>query len=538
MKKIIGIISIICLLGMTVSASQSANKGYYVYDDSDTLDLDTLEVVEEVIVDTVWNDDYILCDTVVEDDVIIGVTTDDIVSFSQLGESSAELYAGKQFKVKNPDGSDFKYQVNDDGVSVTLISGTANGISKMVIPSSVEGLDSYFFVTDIDQFAFRNSIIGDNCPMKGVKQLVISEGIVSAGQNTFDKSPDLEVVSLPSTLEIIPYSMFYDCPNLREVQIPNYSNLKEIESFAFAGCSSLESFMIPSEVSKIGEGPWRSCVALQNLTLQDGNYNFVVEDGVLYTGWQGDLIQYPAGKRDKVYPILYGTNTICNSSFYGNPYLETVLIPASVESISHIAFFDCESLKDVSFNNVIPFIGNKAFAECPNLKEITIYGSPQYTNTPGDLYNTFSEWTSVSIENNVPPVQLSKSPNGILSSAWNYVSQMPYFYNEEIKNNEDFGFPKYLGKGKAVVSGNAGPKPDVLHVLKTIPSDFLVLENNDERNRTTRFYLDKSNKKNPRVLYFFGGIGGNDLVVVLFEGGNLMQIEKMFNDIKQGMNGK
>lgn len=531
MKKLFGIVLLFYLLGMTLSANK-LNNGYSGYDDSDTLDFDTLVVVEEVVVDTLWDEDYILCDTIKEDEVIGGGTTEDNRRFSPLGVSSAGLYAGRQFKVKNPDGSEFKYQVNDDGVSVTLMSGTANGTSKLIIPSSVEGLDSYFFVAEIDLFAFRNFLIGDNCPMNGVKQLVISDGIVSIGQNAFDKSPDLEFVSLPASLEIIPYSMFYDCPNLREVQISDDSHIKEIESLAFAGCSSLESFFIPSEVSKIGEGPWRGCTALQRLTLQDGNYNFVVEDGVLYTGWQGDLIQYPAGKRDKSYSILYGTKAICNSAFYGNPYIETVSIPASVKSISHAAFFDCASLINVYFHNEIQFIGNMAFAECPNLKQITLYDSPQYTNEPGDLYNTFSEWTSVTIENNIPTIKLPKSSKGILSSAWDYVSQMPYFYREEIKNNEDFGFPQFIGKGKAAVSGNAGPKPDVLHVLEAIPSTHLVFENNDERNRTTRFYLDKSDKKNPRVLYFFGGIGGNDLVVVLFEGGNLKQIERMIKDTK------
>lgn len=530
MKKLFGIVLMSCLMGMTLSANIVDRAGNCEYDDSDSLDYDTLVVVEEVLVDTLWDEDYFFCDTLAVDDVVIDVVSEDAEPFFILGESSAGLYAGKQFEVKNPDGSEFKYQVNDDGVSVTIVGGTANGISTLVIPPMVEGLDSYFFVTDIGQFAFRNSRIGDNCPMKGVKQLVISEGIVSAGQNAFDKSPDLEFVSLPASLEIIPYSMFYDCHNLREVQISDDSKIKKIESFAFAGCSSLESFLIPSEVSNIGQGPWRGCTALQSLTLHDDNYNFVVEDGVLYSDWQGDLIQYPAGKRDKSYPILYGTKAICNSAFYGNPYIETVSIPASVDSIDHLAFFDCASLGNVSFHNAIPFIGNKAFAECHNLKHITLYGSPKYTNRPGEIYNTFSEWTSVEIENNIPPVKLPESSNGILYSAWDYVSQMPYFYIEEMKNNEDFGFPKYVGKGKVAISGNAGPKPDVLHVLESIPPAYLVMEKNDDRNRTTRFYLDKSDKRTPRVLYFFGGIGGNDLVVVLFESGDLKQIEKMIDE--------
>lgn len=541
MKKLFGILFIFCLLGITLSANKHNNKlnnnGYYEYDDSDTLDFDAIVVVEEGDVDTLWDADSIPCDSIMEEIIVVD-TTEDKMNFPQSGEYYAGLYAGKQFNVKNPDGSEFKYQVNDDGLSVTLMNGTANGTSKLIIPSLVVGLDSYFFVTEIGRFAFRNFPTGDNCPMKGVKQLVISDGIVSIGQNVFDKSPDLEFVSLPASLEIIPYGMFYDCANLREVQISDNSHIKEIGSLAFAGCSSLESFLIPSEVTKIGEGPWRGCTALQRLTLQENNYNFVVEDGVLYTGWQGDLIQYPAGKRDKFYPILYGTKVICNSAFYGNPYIETVSIPASVESISHISFFDCTSLMNVCFHNVSQFIGNKAFAECPNLKRITLYGSPQYSNNQGNLYNTFSKWTSVKIENSFPPVKFPESSTDILSSAWDYMSQMPYFYREEIKNNEDFGFPQFIGKGKAAVSGNAGPKPDVLHVLEAIPSAYLVYETNDQRNRINRFYLDKSDKQNPRVLYFFGGVGGNDLVVILFEGGNLKQIENMIADLKQENYGK
>lgn len=512
-----------CLVGLALFAGRQtyADKWDYEYVDLDTLFVDSVALGD----DDFWLDSIAIDD---EDLWLDSIWDED---YSPLGESSAGLYAGRQFEVKNPDGSEFWYQVNDDGVSATILGGTPNGISKLVIPSSVEGLDSHFFVTEIGQFAFGTAIIGDNCPMRGVKELLVSEGIVTVGQNAFENLPDLEVVSLPASLEIIPYSMFYDCPNLREVQISEYSCLKAIGSFAFAGCTSLESFTIPSEVSKIGEGPWRGCTALQSLTLQDGSYRFIVEDGVLYTGWQGDLIQYPAGKKDKSYQILYGTKAICNSAFYGNPYIETVSIPASVESVSHAAFFDCASLKDVSFHNAIPFIGNKAFAECRNLRQITLYGSPQYTDRPGDSYNTYSDWTSVAIEKELPPVQLPESSKGILSSAWEYVSQMPYFYSEEIKNNKDFGFPKYLGKGKFAVYGNSGPKHDVLHVLEAIPSSYKIAEKVDADDHITRYYLEKSDEKVPRVLYFFAGTGGNDLVAALFEGGDLKQIEKMIEDL-------
>lgn len=509
MKKIYGIAVETLLLAMTAFARQHEYVDSHGCDYADTFDHDTLVAVDE-----------------------------DITLYSPLGESSALLYQGKQFTVKTPDGAEFEYQVNDDGISVTLIKGTANGTSTLVIPSSVEGLDSYFFVTEINQFAFKNFEFSDNSPMKGVTHLVISEGIISAGQNTFDNSSDLEVVELPSSLEIIPYGMFKNCNKLKEILIPANSRICNIESFAFDGCSALETFNIPSEVSQMGEGPWRGCISLEKIDIQEGNYNYIVNEGVLYKGWQGDLIQYPAGKRDKSYQILYGTKSICNSAFYGNPYIESVHIPASVDSISHIAFYDCKSLNTVIFNDAIQFVGNKAFTECPNLNKITLYGSPQYTDEPNDVYNTFSRTTTVTVQSDIPEIKFPGAKGGILMSVLDYISNFKGFQSGGIEKNEDYGFPDCYGKGKWAVYGNAGPKKDVLNVLETIPSDLLKLENIDDKGRITRLYLDNSDKKNLRVLYFFGGIGGNDLVVALFESGNLKKIEQTIDEVKQGKYGK
>lgn len=519
MRKFYSIAIVILLLATTMFAGKNEANDSYEYDYNYTLDYDTLVVVEEVIVDSVWDDGYILCDTVV-DDVIVEITKEDTRPVSQMGESSASLYAGKQFKILNQDGAEFEFCVNDDGVTATLLQGHAHGAEKLVIPSSVTALDAYFFITDIADFAFKTFGLKNNGPMAGVKFLDISEGIIGIGQNCFEGAPDLIEVSIPVSLKKLSCSMFYGCPNLKNIIVPEESNIREIDSFAFADCTSLNSSYIPKSVVVIGKGPWRGCKSLEKLTLSESNYEFVEQDGVLYTDWQGHLIQYPAGKKDKEYHPLFGTKAIANSAFYGNPYLEKVNIPTSLDSISHRAFYDCASLNDVAFNGKITFIGNKAFAQCPQLKYITLYGNPHYT-IDGGIYDTFDINTNVAITTIVQQVNLIKSKSGILASVWDYVAQMPYFYNEEIKNNEDVGFPDYLGIGKAAVCGNAEPKPDVLHVLEVIPSSYMIFENVDNRNRITRFYIDKTNKKNPRVLYFFGGIGGNDLVVAFFENGNL-----------------
>ncbi|MDE7349911.1 MAG: leucine-rich repeat domain-containing protein [Muribaculaceae bacterium] len=464
--------------------------------------------------------DTLVYDSIGYDSVEILIEEDSIICPSP--------FAGNTFLAEDSSGARFKCIVNMDG-TVTITEGHANGVKTLRIPESVEAIDTQFQVTEIAKFAFAALLWVEDSPMKGVRHLVIPEGIVSVGQNAFDHSPDLETAELPSSLETISYCMFNDCFKLRKVDIQEDSRLRSIESFAFAGCGSLEAFNIPREVSSIGEGPWRGCSSLERITLQEGNYDFVVDEGVLYKGWQGDLLQYPAGKKDKSYQILYGTKAICNSAFYGNPYIESISIPASVDSISHIAFFDCKSLKDVKLSDVIPFIGNSAFGECPSLKEITLYGNPAYTNEPEDPYNTFSEATKVTILKNAPVIRLPKTDGGILASALEYISGFKDFYTGEIEHNEDYGFPEYLGRGKWAVYGNAGPKKDVLNVLASIPSKYLVLDTTDENGHITRFYLDKSDKKQPKVLYFLGGNGGNDLVVALFKGGDLKKIEEMIS---------
>ncbi len=447
-----------------------------------------------------------------------------------LSASGRESSAGKKFSFTNQLGSQFEFVVNSDGVSVTLIKGDANGASKLVIPSSIEGFDSDFSVTYIAKNAFETFF---NSPMKGVKELEIREGIQNVGGYCFKNAKDLEIVSLPVSLKNISYQMFALCPNLKHIAIPEASDLFGIDSFAFQDCINLSSFTIPKSVSKIGYAPWIGCVSLDRIALNEDNYNFVESDGVIYSDWQGNLIQYPAGKKNKEYHPLFGTKAVNDEAFYGNPFIEKVIFPASLDSISYNAFGNCTSLRDVIFNSEDIFIDRAAFNDCPKLKEVTIYGTPDYAVRDGQS-KSFDNSTKVIITKELPPVRLPESNAGVLASVWDYVSQMPYFYITEDEVNKGVGFTQDFGKGKAAVCGNAGPKPDVLHVLASVPDSYLAFEHVDKKGRIQRVYLDKSDKKSPRVLYFKGGIGGNDLIVALFEDGDINKIEQMIDELKQG----
>lgn len=534
----IGFVSMIA--GSIVASSGNVTDRHFNgcnYTDSLDVDSVVIEEVDWIEIDSIDSDsDWIEFDSIAVETVeIIDSISDCYPEFGTLGKTSASLYAGKCFTVTDERGAEFDFQVNADGVSAKLMEGRANGANDLVIPSSVEALGSYFFVTEIEKFAFesRGNAARDieNSPMRGVRRLIISEGIVSVGQNAFEGARDLKYVELPSSLTGISYMMFANCPKLTSVICPETCELTEIGDFAFDKCISLNSFHIPSQVTAIGQGPWRGCEALEELTLQEGNYDFRVDRGVLYRGWLGELIQYPAGKKEKVYQVMYGTEVIANSAFYGNPHIEKVIMPASLDSISHIAFFDCDSLKDVVFNDRIRVIGNRAFANCPSLKEITLYGAPRYTRND-EWYNTFNAGTKVRVKKEIPAVNVPDSDSGVLYSVFELVSKLPGFETDVMERMEDYGFPVCFGKGIFTVYGNAGPKKDVKRILEAIPASHLVSDIISDDHREVRYYIDRSDKSNPRTLYFFGGTGSNDIVVAFFENGNLNEMLKFMENLK------
>lgn len=491
----------------------------------------SITVVDSVVCDTV----VFVYDTVVWDDTIV-VDNGSDASFSALGKSSSSLYGNKKFDYTTPEGGVFTFTVNPDGVSVTLEKGYANNMEVLTIPNGVESLGSFFFVSAINDFAFKTPTVfaqnsGKARPMDGVRKLVLSDGIEHAGQNCFENAKDLEMVVIPSSLKNISYFMFGNCAKLKSVYIPIESELHEIEDFAFANCTSLDSFYIPAAVTDIKQGPWRNCKSLSELRIADDNYNFNVYDGVLYSGDRKHLIQYPSGKDGKEYDVMFGTQSIDNSAFYGNEFISKVSFPASLDSISHIAFYGCQSLSDVTFSDKIETIGSSAFAECSKLRTIQLYGNPKYTDDgENDPYNSFMPYTKVVITKNVPALKIKGRNGGILERVWFTTSQLPYFQTMEITNNEDYGFPKYLGNGKAAVYGNADPKEDVLKILEVIPDKMLFYEDVDDKGRIARFYIDNSKKKS-QTLYFRGGIGGNDLVVAIFDGGDKRKIKEMINKL-------
>lgn len=148
----------------------------------------------------------------------------------------------------------------------------------------------------------------------------------------------LESVILPNRLETIDSNAFFNCTNLKNIDIPNSNYLRTIENNAFAGCSSLEEILLPTSLQEIGQNVFSSRVRgaklndkLAKITVDKDNYYFKDIDGVLFSKDGNTLVCYPQGKTDKEYVIPDSVKEINVGAFFKSN-IENLYFPKNYSS--------------------------------------------------------------------------------------------------------------------------------------------------------------------------------------------------------------
>jgi len=132
---------------------------------------------------------------------------------------------------------------------------------------------------------------------------------------------------------------FYECIKLVDLQLTD--SIEEIGDHAIYGCLELTAINVPKNLDRVGAGSFANCAKLTNITVSEGNEVFNTDvDGVLYydDGTIYEVIQYPLGKSDEKYRIIFGVNRIGPYAFE-NSTLKEVVIPASVLYFGYKGFY-------------------------------------------------------------------------------------------------------------------------------------------------------------------------------------------------------
>ena len=212
----------------------------------------------------------------------------------------------------------------------------------------------------------------------------------------FFGSKKLEIAAIPGNVEIISALAFAQCTSLGTVSLAN--GLKAIGgqqtyaySGAFYGCTSLTGITIPSTVTNISAYAFKDCTAMSSLSFEWGNtYDLAIGihafenagiSGVLTIPARVTLLDEYCFKNTKI-SNLYITagklETIGYGAFEMNKNLFSISIPGNVERIGARAFAECESLYSVNLNEGLKTIGGQstytrggAFYNCKSLRAIS-----------------------------------------------------------------------------------------------------------------------------------------------------------------------
>ena len=203
-----------------------------------------------------------------------------------------------------------------------------NNLTNLHLPSTLKYLDSQALAyTNIAQVTLPEHLetFGAEvfCGCSNLKELVFPDK-VDISHFALYGLDGLEHVVLPDSMPELSTGLCSDCPNLTSVKLP--SNLRVIECNSFQNCSALEELSFPATLECIGNQAF-SGSSLKRVDLSQTALNLII--------WE---------------------------AFANNPHLEEVHLPATCSFVGEKAFADCDSIKIVICDALVPPLAdNQAF---------------------------------------------------------------------------------------------------------------------------------------------------------------------------------
>lgn len=130
---------------------------------------------------------------------------------------------------------------------------------------------------------------------------------------------------------------------------------------------------IPKEIVQIGNFALTSIPVLKKITVEEGNANFIAEEGVLFDHDMTKLICYPPAKEAKEYEVPETIGTIGIAAFFDCKILSVVKVHKRLEILEDYAFFRCAEFRkliNLDARDTIKSIGFRGFFGCALIEEI------------------------------------------------------------------------------------------------------------------------------------------------------------------------
>ena len=189
----------------------------------------------------------------------------------------------------------------------------------------------------------------------------------------------IESIVVQSPVTHIGESAFDMCLGLKDVKLGK--GIKYIGDYAFNRCASLKHINIPDSVDKIGNGVFNK-TGLIDIDINISNIPESTFDSCIYLSKVklgsrvnkiGDFAFENCGSLKSI--VIPETVSEIGSGAFSNSGLVEIIINSDISIIESDTFKRCLDLKELTLSDTIEVIGDHAFYECKNIINIKVKGS-------------------------------------------------------------------------------------------------------------------------------------------------------------------
>lgn len=298
MKKL-GLIFLLLLLGVTLSASDISVDGIYYNFDETTREAEVTFRGDE------YNDGWMYFSP---SELYVG----DLVI------PPSVTYEGVEYKVTTIGENAFagSSQLTSIHFPATIIAFKNNVFplcESLHTITVAEENPNYFVYSGVMYQKNPLEILYVPRALSGVVE--VYDGVEQIPPTSFNLCSYVEYVFIPNSVRTIGEGAFFRCISLEEVAISE--GVTSIKREAFSDCVSLQIVSLPSSIKAIGSSAFSGCSSLLFILLNEG------------------------------------LETIDSYAFYGCSYISAISLPSTLKSISDKAFLDCYSLATVRNNSAL-----------------------------------------------------------------------------------------------------------------------------------------------------------------------------------------
>ena len=214
------------------------------------------------------------------------------------------------------------------------------------------------------------------------KTFTVPNGVTTIDSQAFSFAKYLESVTVSDSVTTIKGGAFYGCPNLRSIHLG-----KNVSTIEHSGYTTL-----------IG-----GCPKFTTFTVSNRNWDFSAVDGVLYNKSGSKLVIYPVGKSATHYTFPSAVTRVGSFALAYANNLESVFIPNTLKTYDGYAFYGCEKLKTIEWQEGCTKTGQGTVYECVNLTTAKLPSTIQIVDSV--TFNECESLTTVNIPHGVTKIE-------------------------------------------------------------------------------------------------------------------------------------